>query len=93
MRPVAERENAGERVELVRAGDRDACVRVVFEATMPIVARLVDAEGSELAGTRAAATKGTLGEDGPVCVRKGNIVSALADAPWARVRWVAWASP
>ena len=94
MRPVAERENAGERVELVRAGGRDECVRVVFESTAAVVAKLVDAEGSTLAETAVAATQGTLGEQGPVCVRKGDTVNALADgASRARVRWVAWASP
>jgi len=92
MRPAAERENAGERVELVRADERDACVRVVFEATTAVVAKLVDGEGSVLAESAAAATQGALGEQGPICVRKGETVSALADGA-SRVRWVAWASP
>ncbi len=95
MHPVAERETAGDRVELVRAGTRDACVRVLFEATTAVLAKLVDAEGTTLAEGAAAATQGTLGEEGPVCVRKGDTVSAFADGAGggARVRWVAWSSP
>jgi hypothetical protein len=94
MRAIAERESAGERIELVRAAGRDMCVRVVFEATTAVVGKLVDGEGSTLAQSPAATTQGTLGEQGPVCVRKGDAVNALADgAGGARVRWVAWAAP
>jgi hypothetical protein len=94
MRAVAERESAGERIELVRATARDVCVRVVFESTTAVVGKLVDGEGSTLAESPAATTQGTLGEQGPVCIRKGDAVNALADgAAGARVRWVAWAAP
>jgi hypothetical protein len=94
MRRVIERENAGERAELVRATGRDACVRVLFEATVPVLAKLVDGDGRVLAETQAATAQGTLGEQGPVCVRKGDSVSALLEGTAvARVRWIALGSP
>jgi hypothetical protein len=94
MRRVAERENAGERVELVRAAGRDTCARVLFEAPVPIVAKLVDAEGRVLAETGTAATQGTLGEKGPVCIRKGESVNAVMEGTSVtRVRWVALSAP
>jgi hypothetical protein len=96
LKQAAERESAGERVELVRAGN-DTCVRVAFEASAPVTARLQDADGGLLAQTSSAATEGALGDRGPVCVRKGDAVSASADgvdpgAATRRVRWIAWAS-
>jgi hypothetical protein len=93
LRQAAERESAGERVELVRATGRDACVRVAFEATAPVTARLVDSDGGVLAELRAPASEGALGERGPVCVRKGDGVSGIAEGGGARVKWIAWASP
>ncbi len=92
MRQAAERESAGERVELVRAGERDACVRVAFEAVAPAAVKLLDSAGTVLAEGRAPAIEGTLGDRGPVCVRKGDSVSAVAEGG-GHIRWIAWASP
>jgi hypothetical protein len=90
MRMAAERENGGERVELVRAVEKDACVRAAFEASEPVSAKLVDAEGVTLAETAAPVESGSLGERGPVCIRKGDAISGVASG---RVRWIAWALP
>ena len=93
MRQATERESAGERMELVRAGERDTCVRVAFEAAGPVVARLLGADGTVLGETHAPATAGVLGERGPICVRKSDSVSAAAEGSGGRMRWIAWASP
>jgi hypothetical protein len=93
MRRAAERESGGERVELVRAAGKDTCVRVAFESAEPVLARLLGADGTVLYEARVATTAGTLGERGPVCIRKSDTVSAAADGPSGRVRWIAWASP
>ncbi len=93
MRQAAERESAGERTELVRAAEKDTCVRVAFEAAAPVLARLVDSEGTVLYEMHTAATAGVLGERGPVCVRKSDTVSATAEGSGGRIRWIAWASP
>jgi hypothetical protein len=93
MREVARKETAGERVDLVRAEGRDVCVRVAFEANAPVVARLVDSAGNVLVANASAATEGVLGERGPVCVRKGEVVACVADGGPARIRWVAWEAP
>lgn len=93
MRQAAERENGGERTELVRAAGKDTCVRVAFEATAPVLARLLDDEGTVLCETRSPVTSGVLAERGPVCVRKTDTVSAAAEGSGGRVRWIAWASP
>jgi hypothetical protein len=93
MRRAAERESGGERVELVRAAGKDTCVRVAFESAEPVLARLLGADGSVLYEAAAAATTGTLGDRGPVCVRKTDTVSAAAEGPSARIRWVVWAAP
>jgi hypothetical protein len=93
MREVARKESAGERVEVARATARDACVRVAFEAAEPVVAKLVDGEGNVLAASERAVTEGVLGAAGPVCVRKGDSVSAIAEGVGASVRWVAWEAP
>jgi hypothetical protein len=92
MRLTAERENTGERVELVRASDKDTCARVAFEASAPVIAKLLDSEGLPLAEMRTAATEGELGERGPVCVRKGDAISGVATGS-AHVRWTVWALP
>ena len=42
MREVARKESDGERVEIARAEKRDACVRVAFESSSPVIAKLVD---------------------------------------------------
>jgi hypothetical protein len=93
MREVARMQNTGDKVEIAHAEGRDACVRVAFEASSPVVAKLVDAQGNILASSDAPATGGVLGEHGPVCVRRGDAVSALAEGSSASVRWIAWASP
>ncbi len=93
MRQAAERESGGERTELVRAADKDTCVRVAFEATAPVVARLLDADGAVLCETHSPAAAGVLGERGPVCVRKSDSVSSDAEGSGGRIRWIAWASP
>jgi len=93
MREVARRESFGERVEIVRAEQRDTCVRVAFEAVAPVTARLVDGTGTVLATTSVAGVEGLLGEKGPVCVRKGEALSVLVEGASVPVRWVAWAAP
>lgn len=93
MRRATERESTGERVELLRAVAGDACVRVTFGSSVPIIARLLTGDGMVLAETPAATTDGALGDRGPVCIRKGDTVSAVAEGAAGRVRWVAWASP
>jgi hypothetical protein len=93
MRLAAERETRGERIELVRAAGRDTCVRVAFDATAPVLARLLDADGTVLSETKAPASTGVLAERGPVCVRKTGSVAATAEGNASRIRWIAWASP
>jgi hypothetical protein len=93
MREVARNETSGEKMEIVQAGEHDACVRVAFEASAPVVARLVDGEGHVLASSDAPATNGVLGQRGPVCVRKGDAVSVVAEGSATSVRWIAWEAP
>jgi hypothetical protein len=92
MRLTAERENSGDRIELVRASEKDTCARVAFEASAPVVAKLLDSAGLPLAEMQAAATEGELGERGPVCIRKGDAISGVATGS-AQVHWIAWALP
>ncbi len=68
-------------------------MRVAFEAAAPVLARLVDSEGTVLYEMHTAATAGVLGERGPVCVRKSDTVSATAEGSGGRIRRIAWASP
>jgi hypothetical protein len=85
-RPAASR-------EAVRAGAADTCARVAFVADAPVAARLEGGAGDVLAASPPA-TSGALAEKGPVCVRRGDVVRVVFEAPaGARVRWVAWASP
>ena len=97
MREVARVETTGDGVvEVVRAGERDTCVRVAFEASSPVVARLLDTEGNVLAASDVPEAEGVLGQRGPVCVRRGDAVSAAAggaEAAVPNVRWVAWQAP
>jgi hypothetical protein len=93
LKQAAERESHGERIDLVRAADADTCVRVAFQAAAPITARLVDADGGVLAQLDAAVPEGALGDRGPVCVRRGDVVGAAADGAGGPVKWIAWASP
>lgn len=93
MRAVATLEGGAERLELARAEERDTCMRVAFEASEPVVAALVDAASTTLATSSSEQTRGLLAEHGPICVRKGDAIYALATGPvTARVRWVAWAA-
>jgi hypothetical protein len=97
MREVARVETTGDRVvEIVHAGTRDACVRVAFEASLPIVARLLDGDGNVLASSDAPEAEGVLAQRGPVCIRRGDAVSVAgggSDAAVPNVRWVAWQAP
>jgi hypothetical protein len=93
MREVARKDSNGERLEMVRAETRDACVRVAFTSTSPVIAKLVDREGRLLAASHEPTTEGMLGERGPVCVRKGDVVAGMADGAPAHVLWVAWEAP
>jgi hypothetical protein len=93
MRELARRESTGDPVEIFRAQGRDACVRVAYEANVPITAKLVDQRGTLLASSSGVATQGALGERGPVCVRDGDSVNALSVGPRARVRWITWGAP
>jgi hypothetical protein len=90
MREVARKESEGQAVDLVRADARDVCIRVAYESTAPVVARLVERSGSLLAAGEAPTTTGVLGARGPVCVRRGEVVRGLADGAGARVRWMVW---
>ncbi len=93
MGEIARRSSSGDAVELLRATAGDACVRVAFAAEAPVAAKLVDGKGEALA-TAGPALQGALGERGPVCVRKGELVQAVAEgAGKAHVRWVAWQAP
>jgi len=99
MREAARAESSpGDRIELVRAEGRDTCVRVAFAASGPVSARLLDGDGRVLASQPAPVTEGALGEHGPVCVRKGDLVAAEAEsgdggAAVAVVRWIGWQAP
>jgi hypothetical protein len=93
MRLAVRRESAGEKIELLRADANDTCVRVAFEAGAPIVARLTDKADKMVATSGPAAAEGLLGENGPVCIRKGEVLNITVDGPSAPVRWVAWAAP
>jgi len=93
MRELIRRQSAGERIEILRADRQDSCVRVAFESTGPVVGKLIDGAGEVLATSREATTRGVLGEHGPVCIRRGDSISAVAEGTPTRVRWVAWGSP
>jgi hypothetical protein len=93
MREVARVEGGAETVDLVRAEGRDVCVRVAYEATGAVLAKLVDRTGGVLAAAPGQATEGVLGERGPVCVRRGDVVRGVAEGAGARVRWMAWQAP
>jgi hypothetical protein len=94
MREVARVESGAEMVDLVRADARDLCVRVAYEATATVTARLVDRSGGVLAASHGPTLDGLLGENGPVCIRRGDVVRGVAEAaPTARVRWMAWEAP
>ncbi len=95
MHEVARKQGVGggDPVELVRAESRDACLRAAFEADAPLVAKLVDGNGQVLAAVAVPSTRGVLAEHGPVCIRRGDVVRAVAEGSGAHVRWMAWESP
>lgn len=95
MHEVARKPGAGdgEPVELVRAESHDVCLRVAFAADAPLVTKLVDENGQVLASDPVPSTRGVLAEQGPVCIRKGDVVRAVAEGSGAHVRWMAWQSP
>jgi hypothetical protein len=93
MREVARKESGAEPVDLARAEGRDSCLRVAFNASVPVQARLVDGGGNTLATTAEPVTDGVLGARGPVCIRKGDVLKGVAGASEAHVRWVAWEAP
>jgi len=93
MREIARKASADEAVELLHADSGDACLRVAFAAAAPIVAKLVD-QGGEVLASVGPAADGALAERGPVCVRKGDVVRAIAEgAGRSHVRWLAWQAP
>ncbi len=91
MREAARRTGAS--VDLLRADDHDTCIRVAFEAPSPVTARLVDSAGTSLASLDTPATSGVLAPRGPVCIRRGELLRALAEGTDAGVHWMAWQSP
>jgi hypothetical protein len=98
MRLAAERRSRDAEVDLIHADGQDQCVRVAFDANEPISAQLTNARGEVLARTAEPAGSGVLPAGGPVCVRSGDAISAVAirapDAgPGTAVRWAAWAAP
>ena len=98
MRLAAQRSSRDTDVDLVHAEVQDECVRVAYDANEPIAAELVDAKGEVLARALEPAGSGILPAAGPVCVRRGDAISAIAiratDAsPGTAVLWAAWAAP
>jgi hypothetical protein len=98
MRLAAQRRSTDVETDLLRADSHDECVRVAYDADEPITARLTNAKGDVLAHTDALASFGVLPAAGPVCVRKGDAIAAVAlRSPDASARpqvlWAAWAAP
>jgi hypothetical protein len=93
MREVTRKAGGNEPVDLARADARDACVRVAFQSSAAITAKLVDETGSVLAATAEPSTDGALGENGPVCIRKGDAVRGVIEGAGAHVRWMVWQAP
>jgi hypothetical protein len=93
MSEIARKASTGDAVELLGAAANDACVRVAFAAESPVSTKLVDGSGEALA-VAGPALQGALGERGPVCVRRGEIIRGVADgAGRSHVRWMAWQAP
>jgi hypothetical protein len=94
MHEAARRSGGAEPIELWRAEASDACLRVAFASTVPVTTKLVLQGGDLLATTGEPEAEGALGEKGPVCVRKGDVVKAQAlGGPGLHVRWVVWLAP
>jgi hypothetical protein len=93
MSEIARRSTTGDAVDLLPAAVRDTCLRVAFASEAPVIGRLVDGTGAVLAST-GPSVQGSLGERGPVCVRKGDVVRASAEGTGkSHVRWLAWQAP
>ncbi len=98
MRLVAEHASTDSAIDVLRADSQDECVRVAYDAPEPIVAELTDSKGDVLARSAAPASTGVLAAAGPVCVRRGDAVTAVAlrsDDAGVRgpVLWAVWAAP
>jgi hypothetical protein len=93
MHEAARRSGGLDALELWRAEQGDACLRVAFASSSPVTATLRLQTGELLAASAQAAVEGALGEKGPVCVRKGDIVKGVAEGPPAHVRWMVWQAP
>jgi hypothetical protein len=99
MRAVGREEQklaSAARFDAVPKAERDVCARLLFVATAPVRARLEDGAGDVLAELARPAGSGLLGERGPVCTRRGDVIRVAFQpdpAVAARVRWVTWASP
>jgi len=68
----------------------DTCVRALFDADAPTAITLVDEKNMTLA--QADAAQGAIGAAGPVCFRKGDVVTFRFNGE-SRLRIVVWASP
>jgi hypothetical protein len=92
MREIARHDGGPEVTEVAHAGDKDLCVRLLFVANAPVAAALMDHSGAVLSEAPEG-TGGALGENGPVCVRRGQTVRVRFESrsPAPRVRWIAWA--
>ena len=93
MHEASRRSGGLEPLELWRAEQGDACLRVAFASTVPVTTKLLLQGGELLAATGEPALDGALGEKGPVCVRKGDVVKGVAEGPPAHVRWMVWQAP
>jgi hypothetical protein len=89
MRAAARRSSAGDAVDLVHAEGSDLCLRAAFASTTAASASLVSGTGEVLATVGKPSAAGILPEHGPLCVRKGDSVRAVAQGA-GHVRWVAW---
>jgi hypothetical protein len=72
--------------------DVDRCLRVVFAASSPVHARLVDGTGAKR-GDEAEGTTGVVPPRGPACAKKGEQMRFVVEAePDAIVRAVVFTS-
>jgi hypothetical protein len=92
MRLVVEDEVASPGEVSLPNADADLCVRAAFVADAPVRATLISSSGDNLATIDRAAS-GVLGARGPVCARKGQVVTLRVEEPARRVRIVVWAAP
>jgi hypothetical protein len=78
-------------VALARA-EVDLCVRAIFAADQPLRVKLETAEDGVLAEVPPTEAN-ILGLRGPVCVRKGRVISLTFDEGAAHVRYIVWGAP